>query len=138
MTVTEQRSTVALHFANDKLGLALFKADDGHILLLQKEQKGISRDMIHGLFTEAFQLLVLTSTKSNVPRIREALPEHCQFLLQPAVDFDPCNLTSKELIAEIDMSETPANSLAALAGLMSYLRSAGHVSFPVVVTAFLP
>ena len=91
---SESRIIVAVHFEDGKFGASFFM--DGEVKTLNEDSNGIDRDLFDMLSLQEMQLTIISSTRSNIPALKQSLPQDTAFQLVPSTDFSLCTANDLE------------------------------------------
>lgn len=116
-------AVVAIHFEKNKFGAAA--NINNELKILSTDNCGINRDFIDMVCLLDTQVKFISSTRSNISSIKQALPVATSLQLVQSIDFTTC--TTKELHNEFnvqidqEMDESNESCFKSLRALLVYL-----------------
>lgn len=79
----------AVHFEDGKFGTSIFI--NGEVKMLNENKNGIDRDLFDMLSLQETELKIISSTRSNIPMLKQCLPHGAALQLVPSTDFSFCS-----------------------------------------------
>lgn len=98
----------AVHFEDGKFGASVFT--NGEVKVLNDDKHGIYRDLFDMLSLQETELKIISSTRSNIPALKQSLPQGAALQLVPSTDFSMCTTDEIENEFYIQLNQKSGKS----------------------------